>query len=212
MNMIRKYNYKTVLRLLPIIAFAFVACTENEADPFSGKDNYIAAFSLTQGNTVFDAAIAGDVITVTVPEGLSLNNAKATVKLSENASIYPDPAKITAWDDEALFAVTAYNGAKATYKYTVARSGVAREGTVVLETQADVDAFGQLGITFIDGNLTVGRAAGTDSITSLAPLAGLKEVAYSLTLNPTYAGTGLEGLENLERVGGTLQVGALKHL
>jgi hypothetical protein len=102
--------------------------------------------------------------------------------------------------------------------YKVKRNGIAHNGTVVLETQADVDAFGQRGITLIDGNLTIGRVAGMDSITSLAPLAGLKEVAYSLTVNPTFSGAGLGGLETLEHVGGTFQAGGtttatgLKHI
>ncbi|MDR0694061.1 MAG: DUF5018 domain-containing protein [Prevotellaceae bacterium] len=210
-------KHKFVLLLLAG-AFALAACNKEEQDPFAGKDSYITAFSLQQGETVFHAAIAGDVITVTVPEGFSLEQAKATVKLSENAAIYPDPTTITDWNNEQQFAVTAHNGAKSTYKYTVARSGIAHNGTIVLETQADVDAFGQRGVTFIDGNLTIGRTAGEDSITSLAPLASLKEVVYAFTLQPTCAITALDGLENLERVGGVLQFGGtttatgLKHL
>ena len=111
------------------------------------------------------------------------------MQLSENATIYPDPAAVTDWDEERQFVITAYNGVRSTYKYTVERSGIAHNGTVVLETQADVDDFGQRGITLINGNLTVGRATGTDSITSLAPLENLKEVVYSLTLHATCAVT-----------------------
>jgi hypothetical protein len=192
--------------------YMFASCNDDVQDPFTGKDGFVAAFSLQQGDAVFRAAVADETITVTVPEGFSLTQAKATVTLSENATVYPDPATITDWDDEHLFVVTAYNGAQARYKYTVARSGVAHNGSVTLETQADVDAFGQRGITFIDGNLTVGRASGADSITSLAPLAGLKEVVYALTIQPTCAIDGLSGLHNLETVNGTLQIGALKHL
>lgn len=204
-------RYKLILLLLTGV-FAFTACNKEKQDPFTGQDSFITAFSLKQGETTFTATIAGDIITVAVPAGLSLTQAKATVKLSENATIYPDPADVTEWNEERQFVVTAYNGSQSTYKYTVERSGLAHNGSIILETQAEVDAFGQRGITFIDGNLTVGRAAGTDSITSLASLAGLKEVAYAFTIQPTCAITGLEGLENLENVGGTLQIGALKRL
>ncbi|MDR0667658.1 MAG: DUF5018 domain-containing protein, partial [Prevotellaceae bacterium] len=189
-------------------AMLVTGCLKEQQGPFAGTDSYLVGFSLQQGDAVFHAAIAGGTVTVTIPEGFALRQAKATVQLSEHATIYPDPAAITDWDEEQQFVVTAYNGAKTTYKYTVARSGVAHNGSVLLATQADVDAFGQQGITFIDGNLTVGRAAGTDSITSLAPLANLKEVVYSLTLHATCAVTGLEGLENLAHVGGTLQIGS----
>ncbi|MDR1153855.1 MAG: DUF5018 domain-containing protein [Bacteroidales bacterium] len=205
----------TLILLLPAIVFTFAACNDNkvvEEDPFTGKDSYITAFSLQQGDAVFHAAIVGEEITVTVPEGFSLMQAKATVKLSENAAIYPDPAAVTAWDEEQQFAVTAHNGAQTKYTYTVTHSGVAYSGTVLLYTQAEVDAFGQQGVTLLEGNLIVGRAVGTDTITSLAPLAGLKEVVYNLTVNPTFAGAGLTGLEALEHVGGTLQTGAAPYL
>jgi hypothetical protein len=205
-------KYKFGLLLLSGV-FAFAACNkEKEEDLFAGKDSYITAFSLQQGDTVFHAAIAGDEITVTVPESFSLTQAKATVKLSENATIYPDPATVTAWDEEQAFAVTAHSGVQTKYKYTVMHSGLSYDGSLALYTQADVDAFGRQGITLIDGNLTIGRAAGTDSITSLAPLAGLKEVVYNLTVNPTFAGAGLAELEVLDHVGGTLQIGAAPHL
>jgi hypothetical protein len=217
MNM--KTHIIKIYLLLLLTAVFMAACNKEEQDPFAGKDSYITAFSLQQGDAVFYAAISGDAITVTVPEGFSLTQARATVQLSENASIYPDPAGITRWDEEQRFVVTAYNGTqKTTYKYMVAYSGKAHNGTVVLETQADVDAFGAQGITLIDGNLTIGRTAGADSIISLAPLEGLKEVVYTFTLQPTCAITGLEGLENLERVGNIMQFGgtttatALKHL
>lgn len=211
-------NIKRIKNVILLFAgvCAFASCSKEpeheKDDTFAGKDNYITAFGLQQGATVFNAAIAGDEITLTVPEGFSLTKAKATVTLSENATIYPDPSTVTEWNDERQFVVTAYNGAQYTYIYKVSRSGIAHSGSVILETQADVDAFGQQGITLIDGNLTIGRATGTDSITSLAPLSALKGVAYTLTLNNACAITDLTGLDNLEQVGGVIQIGALKHL
>jgi hypothetical protein len=206
-------NMKNKFGLLLLLAgvFALDACNKEE-DPFTGTDSYITAFVLQQDDAVFHAAIAGATVTITAPEGFSLAQAKASVTLSENATIYPDPAAITGWEDERQFVVTARNGAQIRYKYTVARSGIAHSGTVVLETQADVNAFGAQGITFIDGSLIIGRATGTDSITSLAPLADLKEVVYGLTLQPTCAITSLDGLGSLEHVGGTLQFGGTTYL
>jgi hypothetical protein len=203
-----------MLLLLLTGAFAFASCSkETEVeDPFTGRDSYITAFSLKQGELVFNAAIIDREIVVTVPEGFSLMQAQAMVKLSENATIYPDPANITDWNEERQFAVTAYNSGQIKYKYTVKYSGFAHDGTVVLATQADVEAFGLQGVTLIDGSLTIGRATGADSITSLAPLAELRDVTYNIILNPTCAITGLEGLEALRHVGGTFQIGALKHL
>lgn len=61
------------------------------------------------------------------------------------------------------------------------------------------------GINKIEGNLVIGKPLGTvkeDSLVSLAPLSSLKEVAGRVTINPTFAGVSLDGLQNLESVGG----------
>jgi hypothetical protein len=191
---------------LAAVFLLFASCDKEIDDPFSGTDNYIASFSLKQGETVLNASVTDGVITVTAPENFSLDGATATVKLSENATIVPAPADITAWDDETMFTVTSLSGKVAQYKYTVARSGIVAEGSVVLETQADVDAFGQKGVTLIEGNLIIGRTSGMDSIRTLAPLAALREVGYALIIHPTYAGEDLAGLEKLETVGGEISV------
>lgn len=211
-NINRILRYRIIVLLLTGV-FTFSACNKDEQQdsPFDGRDSFIVAFNLKQGESIIHAVIAGEEIIVTVPEGLSLTQAKATVTLSENARIYPNPANITDWDEEHVFAVTAYNSGQTKYQYKVKRTGVAHSGSVVLETQADVDTFGIQGITFLEGNLVIGRAAGTDSITSLAPLANLKTVVYTLTLNPTCAITTTNELVNLEHVG-ALQVGTLPRL
>lgn len=204
--------YKSICFSLLAVLFVLSGCEKDDDNTFKGTDNYITSFSLTQGEAVLNATITDSVITVKAPEGFSLAGAKATIKLSENSGIYPDPASITEWDDEILFSVTSYDGTQTQYRYTVDRSNIDAAGSVVLETQADVDAFGLRGITAISGNLIIGRGSGTDSITSLMPLAGLKEIAYSLVINPTYSGEELVGFDNLEKVGDAIQVESVNKL
>jgi hypothetical protein len=206
MNVLNKSIYFLVLAIICLLP----SCSED--DPFGGKDNYIVSFSLKQGDAEYKAVVSGNVITVNVPEGVSLKGAVPTIKLSENASVYPDPKKITEWDDEILFAVTAYNGTQVKYKYTVERTDIGAEGTIVLETQADVDAFGAKGITAIEGNLVIGRTVGTDSISTLAPLLRIKKIGYSLIIYPTFSGKDLTGLEELEKVGGEIRIDGAKNL
>lgn len=190
--------------MLMVSLLVLLACT-NEDDPFAGTDSYITSFSLQQGETVFNAEITERLITVKVPEGISLKGATATVKLSENASIYPDPADITQWDEEILFAVTAFDGTtQLSYKYSVIRSHIDANETVILATQADVDAFGASDITAIGGSLIIGSTTGTDSIRDLGPLAKLKEITYSLTIHPSFAAAELAGFDALEKVGGDI--------
>jgi hypothetical protein len=189
------------------------ACNKEDEtpNPFEGTGNHITSFVITKGDVSYTAAVAAGTITVTVPENVSLDGATATYELCENATIAPDPATITNWDSEQQFAVTAYNGTKTTYKYTVEHSGIIHNGTVILKTQAEVDAFGQGEYSIIDGYLTIGTGistdpgvdSGTDTITSLAPLAGLKAVTGSITINDTYKGD-LTAFEQLETLGGLL--------
>jgi hypothetical protein len=201
---------RTAFFLLLATGLSLAAC--KKTNDFQGHDNFITAFTLKKGGTTFTAAITDSSIIITAPDGFTLDSAQATVTISENASIYPKPSSIIEWDDESLFVVDAHNGEAKSYKYTVTRSSIPINGSVVLETQADVDAFGKLGATEITGNLIIGRTAGTDSITNLAVLYKLKKVDYSLIIYPTFAATQIVGLDNLQSVGTDLKIESLNDL
>ncbi|MDR2563204.1 MAG: hypothetical protein LBC98_04610 [Prevotellaceae bacterium] len=205
-----KYKINIIAAIVGLALFA--ACERNDFEPFYGKDNYIVSFALKLGDRTFDASIEENIISINVPEGLSLDGAKAAFKLSEHASIKPSPDDISGWDDDYLFAVSSYKGVQRQYTYTVRRTRIETEGTVILGTQAEVDAFGALGLSAVTGNLIIGRLSGSDSIESLLPLASILEVDYMMTINPTYKGENLAGLEQLQRVGDVLQIGACPHL
>jgi len=206
MKLLKKYTPILILTIASLLS----ACND-EQGPFLGTDNYIVSFTLKQGEVTYNAAIANNKITIIIPEGVSLKNAEATITLSENASIYPDPKSITEWDNEMIFAVTAYNEEQIRYTYTVARNSINTAGTVTLETQADVDAFGREGYTSVAGNLVIGRTVGKDSITSLAPLSQLREIGYSLIVNPTLSAIELTGFDKLEKVGGEIRLDGAKN-
>ena len=201
---------KTALFLLLATGLSLAAC--KKSNDFIGHDNFITSFSLKKGGLTFSAAITDSSIIITAPDGFSLDSAIATVAISENASIYPKPSSIVEWDDESLFVVDAHNGEPKSYKYTVTRSGIPVNGSVVLATQADVDAFGKLGATEITGNLIIGAPAGTDSITDLTALYKLKKVGYSLIIYPTFSATQIIGLDNLQSVGTDLRIEGVNNL
>ena len=87
------------------------------------------------------------------------------------------------------------------YSYTYRYADIEQSGSVVLATQAEVDNFAETGINRIDGNLTIGTAEG-EEISNLEGLIHLKQISNSLIVNPSYKGTDLSGLDNLEQIGG----------
>lgn len=195
----RLLNIKAALFLLCGLVFA-VGCDDDDSD-FKGGDNYITSFCLTRGETTLTASILDDSLKIVVPEDFSFDGIRPEFSVSENATISPDPATVTAWDGEQRFTVTSYKGQHAReYVYTVEKSAVIRVGNITLCTQADVDAFGAAIISEIDGNLTIGQVDGEETIETLEPLSHLRKIKHNLTINPTYVGEDLAGLDNLEEV------------
>lgn len=189
-----------------ILAVMFVGSCRKDNNRFKGTDNSLVSFHLEQAGTVLEATIFQDSVILTVPTSFSLSGAKATMELSENARIAPDPATITDWDTVQHFVVTSYNGTERDYTYSVQRNVLSSDGDILLATQADVAALGASGIGRINGSLIIGKSAGSDSIYSLAPLSGITSVASDLIINSTYAGRDLVGLENLKTTG-SFQIG-----
>ena len=201
------FNIKTIIAwILPVILFV-TGCDDDDSF-WDGTDYYIASFQIELNSTTYNATISSDSITIKVPGNVSLNGATATVKTSENATIDPDPSDITDWNNDQTFTVTAYNGSSQTYYYSVIQTGVTGSGDIVLTTQEEVEAFAARGISELHGSLTIGASEGEDSISSLALLTDLKIITSKLVINPTFSGTSLKGLENLEQVG-SLKIGAV---
>jgi len=189
---------------LLIIGALFNACKKK--NDFIGRDNFITSFTLKKGSTTFMAVLTDSSIIIKAPAGFSLDSATATVKLSEHASIYPNPSDIISWNEESQFVVNAYDGAKKTYRYTVQRKDISLDNDVVLATQGDIDAFASKNVTEITGSLFIGSMTGTDSITNLNGLYKLKKIGYSLIIYPTFSASEIIGLDNLASIGGDMKI------
>lgn len=189
--------------LLALLALSFAACDEDSA--FDGGDNYLASFALVQNGNQYTAVIGEGKITVTVPENLELTDVTVEYTCSEHAKLSPDPASIEDWEQPQTFTVTSYNGRSQTYNYTLKRSAVTLEEGINLRSDAEIAAFAEKQVSRIEGSLIIGMKEAfskADSITTLAPLASLKEVTGNIKIYATFNGTSLEGLENLEHIGG----------
>lgn len=195
-----KMNFFKNVLLGFCLATAFSACSDEDSD-FVGTDNSVTAFTLSLNGQSYKAYVSDHEIVVAVPEGVSLNGANAVVKLSENAVISPDPAGITAWDEEYSFTVKAYNEVTRSYTYRLVYTPVVSEGNIVLGTQAAVDAFAASGVSVVEGSLTIGVSGSEDTIRDLSGLSKLREVTYTLSVSSNYAGKDLSGLSKLEKVG-----------
>lgn len=192
-------NIKIILLTLSI---ALIGSCKKDKNDFSGQDNFVANFFLTKGGVKLQAAITPGKIVVTAPENFSLEGAQANIILSENATISPELSSIADWTKEIDLTITSHNGTKSIYKYSLQRKALIQDGDVVLLTQADVEELAALKLTQINGSLTIGASEGVDSITSLEQLSTITEILFDLTINSTYAGKDLAGLDNLEKIGG----------
>lgn len=196
---------KKLFGILALACCLLSSCSKDDENPFEGKDSHILAFSLTAGGVTYDATISGKKIVVTAPVNADLTDASVAYELCEQATISPDPAKVKAWNDDQQFRVKAYNGATTDYTYSVSRTEVTNPGDVTLLTQAEVDAWGESGTTVIDGNLIIGTGTAADqqtAIKDLSPLRNLIRVNYNIVVNNSFAGTSLDGLDELTRAGG----------
>lgn len=190
-------------------AALLTGCEKDDESAFIGQDNYITSFKLALGENGFSALISGDSLIVHTVEGRELNGATATVSISENAKIYPDPAAVSDWDNAHSFVVTSFNGKQRIYQYAVKRekAEAVKKGNFTLTTQTEVDDFGTLGIEVLEGNLTIGVARTSmevveeeDPIKTLLPLETLQEVKGTITFY-TFGSSDLTGLDNLRQVG-----------
>lgn len=196
-----KLNFSLLLLLLGI---TFTSCDKDDeiVNPFIGTDNYITSFTLTKGEAQYNGYISDNQIIVYAPLSQSLEGAVATVKVCEQATVFPDPAGISDWDNERQFKVTAYNESEQTYTYRVVRSSETTQENIVLATQQEVDDFKNSDIVRIMGTLTVGSdAEDAEPITNLDGLSNLKEVSYDIKI-VNYSGEDIAGLGNLEIAGG----------
>ncbi|MFV0554401.1 MAG: leucine-rich repeat protein [Mangrovibacterium sp.] len=194
------------LLVLSVVILGALHSCDDETILIGGEDNYITNFVLTaESGVAYKGLISDGEITMQVPEGISLNGAAASVTISGESTISPDPQSITNWDDEEVFKVSSYNATNRMYAYKIERTDVSTLGNVTLTSQAEVDAFAEQGLTVIDGNLIIGKAAATaseDTITDLSALNSLQEIIYNIVINKTYVGKDLAGLSNLEKIGG----------
>lgn len=185
------------------IVCLFVSCSDDDT-PSDANENFITSFALTLGSgEKYDAAIDGNVITMTVPYNVVLDGAKAEVAYTQSAKIMPDPATVTDWNAEQVFVVTSYNGEKNEYTYNIVRSEITHSGDVVLATMDDMDNFLASATSVIDGNLTIGSDDdNTGDITSFAGLANLKSVKGSVILKNSIKTSDFTGFDNLQSAGG----------
>ncbi len=191
-------HYKQILCAVIFALFALTAC---EKDPFEGVDNFLFDFSLQDADgNLFDGKITDNVVQFTIPANIDLANLTAKYRISELATISPEPESVKDWSTEQTFTVTSYSGTQRRYSVKVEIEDVQLNENVYLRTEEDVAAFAAQKIDVINGDLTIGAPSGTDSITNIDALTGLKEVRYKLIVNPTFKGD-LNALANLESIG-----------
>ena len=203
MNNLKNKYFIYALVLFTSVMMAW-GCSDNDEDlPYLGTDAHFLSLSLTSAEgEIYEAAITDSTLILHVPSNISLEGAKVTYEICEQASVLPDPATITDWDSEQVFRLIAYNGSVGHYTLKIVRENVYSEESVSLNTQAEVAAFAELGINIINGNLVIGSTSiEDDPIVTLSPLQELTCVKGAIIIRNTYTGNSLDGLKNLREAG-----------
>ncbi|WP_071145616.1 receptor L domain-containing protein [Bacteroides ihuae] len=192
-----------LLFLLFILTYSFClqGCSDDDKAPADANENFITSATLTVGGKTYEAIIANNEITITVPYTVSLSGATVDLKYTPSAKILPEPTSITDWDNERIFRVTSYNGDEKQYTYRVIKDDIRQEGDVTLSNASEITAFAESGVTIIKGNLTIGTDDGED-IEKITELSKLKQVEGNIVIKNSYKGNDLTGLDNLTSIGG----------
>lgn len=200
-----KKAIQIIKTLLFASCFLLSSCSDEDSD-FAGNDDRFVSFSLTVNGVLYPASIIDNQMSITVPYGTDLSNAEVSYQLSENATVSPDPKSVVDWSADQVFRVQSYNSKYSAFTYSLSIKNNEVEDNITLLTQADVDAFASKNINSISGNLIIGSInipdEEYDAIINLDGLSSLKEVRYNIVINNSFAGTNLDGLSNLEKIGG----------
>lgn len=189
------------LTIVLICAVAFCGCNDDDENPFVGTDNYISSWDVVLGEENYAASIAGNEITLTVPDGTDLSGAKHQVSICEHAILAPDPNTIESWDSEQTFTVTSFTGEKREYKFNIRYSAISVSGGITLNSQSEVDAYASSKVSVIDGVLRIAVKASDDPIENVDALSGITEITGGLIIGKEYKGENIIGFPNLQSVG-----------
>ncbi|SDE63994.1 cadherin repeat domain-containing protein [Ulvibacter litoralis] len=80
------------------------------------------------------------------------------------------------------------------------------EGTVILETQQEIDDFGANNYTHITGSLQIGSIDDATTFNDITPLSSIRSIGNRLTIFRNIELTSLAGLENIETVINTIYI------
>jgi len=199
---------KNLIKINILIILSFIglsACSDDNSD-FVGEDHNIVSFSLENGNEIYVASISENKIVIDVPKYTDLNGSKVQYKLSENASIIPDPSTISNWNEDQVFRVESYDGEFSSYEFIVNSTNIINENDIIVKTQEDVDNILKSGITEIGGNLIIGEyyfpSVEFDTIKNLDALYKIDKVKNNIIINNTFCGNNIDGLANITEFGG----------
>lgn len=184
-----------------ICAVAFCGCNDDDDNPFVGTDNYISSWNVVLGEENYAASIAGNEITLTVPDGTNLSGAKHQVSICEHATLAPDPNTVDSWDSEQIFTVTSFTGEKREYNFNINYSAISESGGITLNSQSEVDAYASSNVSVIDGVLRIAVKASDDPIENVDALSRITEITGGLIIGKEFKGENIIGFPNLQSVG-----------
>lgn len=183
-NTIKDMTMKNIIPLYLAAAVLAVSCDKTEEPIIAGNDANIISCTVRAGEIYTEAFITGSNVEASLPLNTDPTIITVEIKVSEKATISPDPSEVTDWTEEQHFTVTSANGNNTkdyTVKVTLTDEENVNDITARIGSQSALNKFAENGFTTI-GSLVLYDDASGDPITDLSGLSSIREVRTEIEI------------------------------
>lgn len=183
-NIIKDMTMKNIIPLYLTAVILAVSCDKTEEPIIAGNDANIISCTVRAGEIYTEAFITGSKVEASLPLNTDPAAITVEIKVSEKATISPDPSEVTDWTEEQHFTVTSANGNNTkdyTVKVTLTDEENVNDISARIGSQSALNKFAENGFTTV-GSLILYDDASGDPITDLSGLSSIREVRTEIEI------------------------------
>lgn len=177
-----------IISLLATFVIAVISsCTkDHECFGLDGYDAFILESHININDTKINGIINGFDVLFNIPASTEMTSICPEFKISEGASISPDPKQISDWTvPVTLKVISANKEKKNSYNVIInSQSENIFDSVIELGSQKQVNEFGKNNYTIV-GGLHLITSDENDPITDLSPLSSIEEIKTEFTVTET---------------------------